>query len=976
MDKNLEGKESNLFKKEQEILKFWQENEIFEKSLEKKNLKGEYVFYDGPPFATGLPHYGHIIASLLKDVIPRYKTMKGYLVKRRWGWDCHGLPVENEVEKELDIKDKSDIEKKIGIEKFNETCRQNVMKYAGEWRKFIPMIGRWIDMDNDYKTMDIEYMESIWWVFKQLWDKGLIYEGYKSMHICPHCETTLSNFEVTQGYKDITDLSVIAKFELIDESAYVESGSTSAGRPNTYLLAWTTTPWTLPGNVALAVGEHVEYVKVESNNENYILAKVNLEAIFKDIDYKVIGKVNIKDLIGKKYKPLFDYFLKKDLENKKNLYTIQSADFVTVEDGTGIVHIAPAFGEDDMNLGKEKKLPMIQHVNKDGRFTDDIKDWAGELVKPKQDSQKLDKKIVQYLKSKKLCFKEEKFTHSYPHCWRCDTPLLNYATKSWFVNVTKIKDKLIANNKKINWVPKSFKQGRMGKWLEGAKDWSISRQRYWGSVLPIWKCDCGEMKVIGSKKELEDLSKQKINDLHKHNVDKITFKCDKCKGIMKRIPDVLDCWFESGSMPYASNHYPFENREWFDKHFPADFIAEGQDQTRGWFYTLLVLSTALFDKPAFKNVIVNGIVLAEDGQKMSKRLKNYPDPVELVKKYSADALRYYLLSSPVVKAGDLCFTEKDVAVVYSRYFLTLMNVFSFYNMYRKEDDSNFEQSGNLLDKWILLKLQELKKEITDNLEKYELKKAIDPIGEFILELSTWYLRRSRDRFKNNDENATKTLHYVLLEFSKIIAPFIPFIAEYIYKELGGDKESVHLIDWPKYKELNKDEIKLLNNMESARNIVEKIHNLRDQARIKVRQPLALAKYHFGAQALDSDLERIIAEEVNVKKIEFSKDLQGQEVNLNTDLTQELKNEGNLRELVRQINALRKKAKLTIKDRIDIYFQSNDKELIDLIEKNREFLQKSVLADGFINDKAKDSLISKGLKINEFSVEISLVRLHR
>ena len=949
---------SELFKKEEVILKFWEDNKIFEKSLSKDNPKGEYSFYDGPPFATGLPHYGHIVASLLKDVFPRYKTMCGYKVSRKWGWDCHGLPVEALVEKDLGLKDKSDIENKIGIDKFNEACRNSVMKYADEWEKFIPMIGRWVDMKNDYKTMDLEYMESVWWIFKQLWEKGLIYEGYKSMHICPRCETTLANFEVTQGYKDIEDISVTAKFELVDD-------------PNTYVLAWTTTPWTLPGNVALAVGNDIEYVKIQSNEEKYILAKSRLEDVFKGVDYEFIENVDIKKLVGKKYKPLFD-FSNEDLKNKENLYTIQSADFVTTEDGTGIVHIAPAFGEDDMNLGNEKKLSFIQHVDPSGRFTSIMGEFAGIEVKSKDSHQNTDIEILKYLSKKGLIFSKEKYKHSYPHCWRCDSPLINYATGSWFVKVTDIKDNLIKNNREINWVPDHFKEGRMGKWLEGARDWSISRQRYWGSVLPIWRCSCGETKVIGSIKELEDLSGKKVNDLHKHIVDNIKFKCSKCDEEMTRIPDVFDCWFESGSMPYASVHYPFENEKWFEDNFPADFIAEGQDQTRGWFYTLLVLSTALFDKPAFKNVVVNGIVLAENGQKMSKRLKNYPDPVDLIKKYSADVIRYYLLSSPVVRAGDLCFSEKDVATIYSRYFLTLLNVLSFYKMYEKNDDSEYEESNNLLDKWLIAKLKKLTIEITENMEKYELKKSLDSISEFILELSTWYLRRSRDRFKDGDKFVGKTLHHVLFELSKILAPFIPFTAEYLSKELDKNLESIHLLEWPSNIKVTKEETLLLEQMEEVRNIVEKAHNQRDLNSVKLRQPLLSAKYGFGKSALLKELEDIIREEINVESVVFDSNIS--EVELDFNLTEELKEKGIVREIVRQINSLRKNAKLTIKDKIKVYIKS-DEYITNIVKNNLVELKNSVLCNEFFFDEIPEEfLISEDVKINEFHSIITLTKI--
>ncbi|MDP2860546.1 MAG: isoleucine--tRNA ligase, partial [bacterium] len=694
----------NIPEIEKKILEFWKKEKIFQKSLEKKSPKGDYVFYDGPPFATGTPHYGHIVASLIKDIVPRYWTMRGYRVERKWGWDCHGLPIENIVEEELGLKHKKDIEK-IGIDKFNETCRSKVLIYAEEWRKVIERLGRWVDMDNAYKTMDLNYMESIWWVFKELWNKELIYEGYKSMHICPRCETTLSQSEVSDSYKDIEDISVIAKFELQDELG-------------TYILAWTTTPWTLPGNVALAMGEKINYVKVQSNDGKYILVEQNMDAIFGAKEHKIIEKIKAKDLEGKKYKPLFDYFVDSDLTNKENLYTIQLADFVSIEDGTGIVHIAPAFGEDDMNLGKEKKLPFIQHVKMNGQIVDEAKDFVRMEVKPKENTRLTDEKIIAYLKNKNLVFRTELFTHSYPICYRCESPLLNYATSSLFVNVTELKDKLLKHAKHINWVPEHIKEGRFGKWLEGARDWSISRQRFWGSVIPIWICDkCKKKIVIGSIEELEKLSGVKIIDLHRHFIDKIKFPCTCAHstslgqgGEMKRVSDVLDCWFESGSMPYAQMHYPFENKDKFEKNFPAEFIAEGTDQTRCWFYYLHVLSTAVKNSEAFKNVIVNGMVLAEDGKKMSKKLNNYPDPMDVFEKYGADAVRYYLATSPVMKADDLCFSEKGVDEAVKKVSLLLLNVLSFYKLFAAENEAN-TKSNNVLDKWILSKTESLKKEI-------------------------------------------------------------------------------------------------------------------------------------------------------------------------------------------------------------------------------------------------------------------------
>ncbi|MFA5022082.1 MAG: isoleucine--tRNA ligase [Patescibacteria group bacterium] len=929
--------ESRISAREKEILQFWQDKQIFAKTLKKDSPKGDYVFYDGPPFATGTPHYGHIPSSLLKDVVPRFWTMNGYHVLRRWGWDCHGLPVENLIEKELKLETKKDIEEKIGVCGFNEACQLSVLRYAEVWKKFIPRIGRWVDMDDDYKTMDPKYMESIWWVFKTLYDKALIYEGYKSMHICPRCDTTLSNFEVTQNYKEVTDLSVVAKFELIDE-------------PNTFILAWTTTPWTLPGNVALAVGQQIEYVKVQLGKEFYILAKANLDKFFAGKNFKIVGAVDIKNLIGKHYKPLFDYFVNANLENKENIYTIQTADFVTTEDGTGVVHIAPGFGQDDMNLGKEKKLPTILHVDSAGKFTSAVTDWPGQLVKSKDDPQLMDKKIVVYLETKGLLFAAAEFTHSYPFCWRCDTPLLNYSTDSWFVDVTAIKDKLIANNKKVHWTPAHLQQGRFGKWLEGATDWAISRQRYWGTPLPVWKCECGEIKVAGSIEELEKLSGQKVVDLHKHIIDEIKFKCEKCGQKMKRIPDVLDCWFESGSMPYAQVHYPFENKKWFEKNFPAEFIAEGVDQTRGWFYTLMVLATALFNKPAFKNVIVNGIVLAQDGQKMAKRLKNYPEPDLVVETYGADALRYYMLTSPVIEAESLNFSETGVKEVLQKNVMLIGNILSFYLMY-KNDTISVPKPKNILDHWILAKLNLLNEEITTQLKDYNVLKAARPISGFINELSTWYLRRSRERFKAGDTSGVNTLGYVLQEFSKLIAPFMPFVAEDIYQKIGGKKESVHLEDWP---DLNKKLIDhdLIKQMDLTLQIVQNGLAARAEAGIKIRQPLNSYTTSL-ANKLPKEIQALIEDELNVKKVLFN-------INdgLDIELTEELKQEGQLRELIRQINQLRKESGLSINDRIVIYHQGLDQ----FFSKFGLELKKATLADDIVLGLAEKMIEVQGGKL--------------
>ena len=939
----------NFAEEEKKILDFWVKDKTFAKSLDKKSPKGEYIFYDGPPFATGTPHYGHIVASVMKDAVPRYQTMRGYHVDRKWGWDCHGLPVENIVEKDLKLKSKDEIDA-LGVDKFNSECRRSVLKYADEWYKFIPRIGRWVDMDHDYKTMDVSYMESIWWVFKQLFDKSLIYEGYKSMHICPRCQTTLSNFEVTQNYKDIKDLSVIAKFELVDDK-------------DTYLLAWTTTPWTLPGNVALALSDGINYVKVKSEDGSYILAKDNVEKIFEGKKFEILEELDVNDLIGKEYKPLFDYYKDSDLDNKENIYRIQSSDFVTAEDGTGIVHIAPAFGEDDLNLGQEKDLPFIQHVDTSGKFKAEIIDWVGKQVKPKDNHQEADIEIIKNLAVKKLLFSKEKYEHSYPHCWRCDTPLLNYATSSWFVKVREIKDKMLKNNSQINWQPEHIKDGRFGKWLDGARDWAISRQRYWGAGLPIWKNESGEVICIGSIEELEKLSGLKIEDLHRPYIDDISW--EDSKGKWQRIPDVLDCWFESGSMPYAQVHYPFENKKEFEKNFPAQFIAEGQDQTRGWFYTLIVLSTALFDKPAFKNVIVNGIVLAEDGNKMSKRLKNYPDPTELIDKYGADSLRYYLLTSPVMKATDLRFVEKDVAELYRNLVMTTINIVNFYNMY--VGNANIKDKENVLDEWLNVRTQQLVASVTDNMEKYKLVEAARPILEYVNDFSTWYIRRSRDRFKDGSVSAIETTKRALEELAKVMAPFTPFLAEWIWKEIGYTN-SVHLEDWSGADELSAKEDSIIIKMNEVRKVVEKAHAARDEASMKVRQPLASLSIKSN---IAEDYFTILEEEVNVKKIIIDESLKS-DVVLDTKLTPELEQEGLLRDIVRQINYLRKKSGLTIEDRVNLLYLSDDNLVKDVFNKFSDELSKQVLADS-IKEGEDKGIVSEELKVGNTKVKISLTK---
>jgi len=1015
---------------EEEILKFWEENKIFEKSLENRAGKPLYTFYDGPPFATGTPHYGHLVGSAMKDIVPRFWTMKGKYVPRKWGWDCHGLPIENIVEKELGSKAKKDIEK-MGVDKFNDLCRSKVLTYVAEWEKTIKRFGRWADMKNAYKTMDLSYMESVWWVFKELYDKGLIYEGYRSMHICPRCETTLSQSEIAEGYKDVKDLSVIAKFEITNYEINTKYENTKDVK--TYILAWTTTPWTLIGNVALAVGENIKYVLVKYENNFYILAKERVEEVFKNKEYEIVNEIDGKDLIGKTYKPLFDYYSSQEkLENHENGWKIYAGDFVTTEDGTGIVHIAPAFGEDDMNLGKKENLPFIQHVGMDGIIKTEAVDFSGLHVKPQGDPQKTDVEIIKYLAKKGLLFAKEKYEHSYPHCWRCETPLINYATSSWFVSVEKIKEKMLKTAKEINWSPVHIKNGRFGNWLESARDWSISRQRFWASVMPIWKCQgadshglnadlrgknikkCDNLKVIGSVKELEELSGEKIVDIHKHIVDKINFKCEKCGGIMKRIPDVLDTWFDSGSMPYAEIHYPFENQEKFEKGFPAEFIAEGIDQTRCWFYYLHVISNGIKDNLAFKNVVVNGIVLAEDGKKMAKRLNNYPDPNYVLEKYGADALRFYLTSSSVMQAENLNFKEADLSDLVRGMFRMLWNSYSFFVLYANIDgyqkSTNNDQitiKNNLLDKWIISELNLLVRDVNENMENYELTRTARCFPKFIDNLSNWYIRRSRKRFWKSENDTDKneayaTLHYVLITLAKLMAPFTPFISEEIYRNLaepslsrvrdispkggegmlpcpysgkdclptgeaGGEGVfSVHLQDFPIADESLIDE-KLNKEMEETRNVITEALQLRAKAGIKVRQPLQ--EVRIKNKELSKELQEIIKEELNVKEIKIDEN-QEEEIVLDTKITPELKLEGQAREIIRFIQEMRKVAGYEVDNRIGIVYSGKSV----VLEKFNMLIAKETLAENISSSNEVSGDLKKTFEMDEKKLEIGIRKI--
>lgn len=854
----------NFVEREVEVQKFWKENNIFEKSNASREGCPVFTFYDGPPTANGKPHIGHIITRAVKDLIPRYKTMKGYKVLRKAGWDTHGLPVELEVEKSLNISGKPQIEE-YGIEPFISKCKESVWKYEGEWREMSDRVGFWADMDTPYVTYHNDYIESEWWALKQIWDKGLLYKGHKVVPYCPRCGTALSSHEVAQGYKDVKETSCIAKFKV-------------EGTENEYFLAWTTTPWTLPSNVALTVNAKDEYAKVKYKDEYFILASALLDDILGEGNYEVVETKTGKELEYMRYESLFEFIP----SDPKGFY-VTCDDYVTLTDGTGIVHSAGAFGEDDARVCQKYDIVFRQYVDNQGFMTEETGPFAGKFVKD------ADPLVLDYLKQSGALFAAIPFEHNYPFCWRCDTPLIYYARSTWFIKMTALRDNLVANNRTINWYPDNIKEGRFGNFLENVIDWGLSRERYWGTPLPIWECECGHRHTIGSIAELKEMSPDCPEDieLHKPFIDAVHITCPECGKLMKRVPEVIDCWFDSGSMPFAQFHYPFENKELFDTNFPADFISEAVDQTRGWFYTLLAVSTLLFDKSSFKNCIVLGHVQDKDGQKMSKHKGNVVDPWDALNKQGADAVRWYFYanSAPWLPSR---YYEEAVNEMQRKYMGTLWNTYAFYVLYAEIDQFNptkYKLEYDKLpamDKWILSKLQTLNKFVDESLENYKITEPARAMAEFVDDLSNWYVRRSRERFWGKDMpqdkiNAYMTLHTVLVTMAKLTAPFTPFIAEEIYNNIVKNvdetaKESVHLCDWPEYHSewVDKD---LENNMDLVLKVVVEGRAARNAANIKNRQPMSVM-YVKAEQELTEDYQAIIKEELNIKNITFTKDVEG------------------------------------------------------------------------------------------------------
>ena len=852
----------NFVEREKQVEKFWEDNQIFEKSMKVREGNPSYVFYDGPPTANGKPHIGHVETRVIKDMIPRYRTMKGYQVPRKAGWDTHGLPVELEVEKKLGLDGKDQIEK-YGVEPFIEQCKESVWKYEGMWEDFSHTVGFWADMKNPYVTYHNDYIESEWWALKEIWKKGLLYEGHKIVPYCPRCGTPLSSHEVAQGYKDVKERSAVVRFKVKGEDAYI--------------LAWTTTPWTLPSNVALCVNPDEDYVKVTSKGYTYYMAAALVDTVLGE-GAEILEHYQGKDLEFKEYEPLFPY-AEKRIGNKKAYYVVCDT-YVTLTDGTGVVHIAPAFGEDDSKVGHRYDLPFVQLVNEKGEMTEETP-WAGTFCK------KADMAVLQALEDKDLLFDAPLFEHSYPHCWRCDTPLIYYARETWFIRMTAVKEDLIRNNNTINWIPESIGKGRFGDWLENVQDWGLSRNRYWGTPLPVWQCECGHQDCIGSIEELKEKADNCPDDieLHRPYIDAVTIKCPKCGKEMHRVPEVIDCWFDSGSMPFAQHHYPFENKEIFEKQFPAQFIFEAVDQTRGWFYSLLAISTLLFNKAPYENVIVLGLVQDENGQKMSKSKGNAVDPFDALQTYGADAIRWYFYTSSAPWLPSR-FAGKTVVEGQRKFMGTLWNTYAFFVLYANID--NFDATKYsleydklaVMDKWLLSRLESTVKAVDDNLANYRIPEAAKALQSFVDDMSNWYVRRSRERFwakgmEQDKINAYMTLYTALVTVAKAAAPMIPFMTEDIYQNLvksidASAPESIHLCDFPEVHE-NWIDPKMEEDMADLLEIVVMGRAARNTANIKNRQPIG-TMYVKSEFQLSEFYKEIIEDELNVKEVVFKDDI--------------------------------------------------------------------------------------------------------
>jgi isoleucyl-tRNA synthetase len=1019
---------------EKDILELWKEKDVIQRNFDL-NEKGEYfTFYDGPPTANGKPHIGHVLTRVMKDLIPRYKVMKGYKVLRKAGWDTHGLPVELEIEKKLGISGKPGIEE-YGVEKFVTECKDSVFSYVNMWREMSERVGYWIDMENPYVTYHNNYIESVWWALKQMWDKDLLYKGHKVMPYCPRCGTTLSSHEVAQGYKDVKEASAYVKFKVKGEDKSI--------------LVWTTTPWTLPSNVALAVNKKYDYVEVIHEGENLILSRELLSKL--DGEYEVVAEFKGEALLGMEYEQMFNFYTPEE----KAFYIVHG-DFVTLTDGTGIVHIAPAYGEDDNLLGKQYDLPLVNLVDGEGKFVDCVTTWKGIFVK------NADAKILEYLKENNVLYKSEKFMHSYPHCWRCDTPLLYYPRESWFVRMSSVRDKLIENNNKINWMPDNVRTGRMGKFLEGVIDWGISRNRYWGTPLPIWECECGHREMIGS---IEELNEKGIDvpegiELHKPYIDKVHLNCPKCSKTMTRVEEVIDCWFDSGSMPFAQHHYPFENKEIFEANFPAQFISEAVDQTRGWFYTLLAISTTVFDTNPFENCIVLGHVLDKDGLKMSKHKGNVLSPFTVLENQGADALRWYFYtaSAPWIPSR---FYEDAVIEAQRKFIGTLWNVYSFYILYADLDNfdpTKYENfvSENIMDKWMMSKLNSLVKNMDDHLANYRITQGATELEEFVDELSNWYVRRNRSRYwveslTDDKIGAYMTLYRVITTFAKVAAPYIPFVTEELYQNLvvAFDKnapDSIHLCAWPEYKENQVDKT-LEDEMDKAYKTVKLGRSARNAANIKNRQPLAKMLVSLGS--LPEYYGDIVKDELNIKEVELGADLSkyvnfeikpnlpvlgkpygklipgirkvigtmnqmelaqtinnggvvtisvdGTEIELNserllvtmqglegfafagegemgvvldTNITEELKEEGHVREILSRIQNMRKESGFEVADKIRIFVSGNEM-LQNVIVKFEEQIKRDTLSVEVVYSAEREY---NAVKINGEDLELAVEKI--